>query len=184
MSKPIPDPKSIAMNQRRLEAQARAAQAHAAAQARAQAAAQARAQAQKEAQARAQAAAEARAIQKQKDAQALAERQKQPPVKPTPPPQPPVRSDEGVTYMQPTSPTPPPTAKVIANPLAQGRTPVYNNYGPGYVDPRTLMGDSPPASYKKGGQVKAKPTSKVKSSKASSRGDGIAQRGKTRGTMR
>jgi hypothetical protein len=38
--------------------------------------------------------------------------------------------------------------------------------------------------FKKGGQVKAKPTSKVKSSKASSRGDGIAQRGKTRGTMR
>ena len=47
------------------------------------------------------------------------------------------------------------------------------------------------ANNKKGGLIKAKttkstskPTSKVKSSKASSRGDGIAQRGKTRGTMR
>lgn len=51
----------------------------------------------------------------------------------------------------------------------------------------------PPLPYfkKGGGLIKAKttkstskPTSKVKSSKASSRGDGIAQRGKTRGTMR
>jgi len=48
-----------------------------------------------------------------------------------------------------------------------------------------------PFMHKKGGLIKAKttkstskPTSKVKSSKASSRGDGIAQRGKTRGTMR
>jgi hypothetical protein len=45
------------------------------------------------------------------------------------------------------------------------------------------MDDGPPARYKKGGQVKAKPTSKVKSSTASSRGDGCAQRGKTKGTM-
>jgi len=50
---------------------------------------------------------------------------------------------------------------------------------------------TPLMPFKKGGLIKAKttkstskPTSKVKSSKASSRGDGIAQRGKTRGTMR
>jgi hypothetical protein len=39
-------------------------------------------------------------------------------------------------------------------------------------------------NFKKGGHVKAKPTSKATTNKASSRGDGIAQRGKTRGTMR
>jgi hypothetical protein len=37
--------------------------------------------------------------------------------------------------------------------------------------------------FKKGGAVKAKTTTKTTSSKASSRGDGIAQRGKTRGKI-
>jgi len=38
--------------------------------------------------------------------------------------------------------------------------------------------------YKRGGKVKAKPVAKSKVSTASRRGDGIAQRGKTRGRMR
>ena len=39
------------------------------------------------------------------------------------------------------------------------------------------------ADFKKGGKVKAKSMSKPKTSKASSRGDGIAQRGKTKGRI-
>jgi hypothetical protein len=38
--------------------------------------------------------------------------------------------------------------------------------------------------YKRGGKVKTKPVAKSKVSTASRRGDGIAQRGKTRGRMR
>ena len=37
--------------------------------------------------------------------------------------------------------------------------------------------------FKKGGKVKAKTVAKPKTSKASSRGDGIAQRGKTKGRL-
>ena len=57
---------------------------------------------------------------------------------------------------------PPPPAKVIANPFAQGRTPVITDYGQGYVDPQTLMDNSPPARYKKGGQVKVAQDTKKK----------------------
>jgi hypothetical protein len=48
-------------------------------------------------------------------------------------------------------------------------------------DGRPVNIDLGKADFKKGGKVKAKSIAKPKTSKASSRGDGIAQRGKTKG---
>jgi len=83
--------------------------------------------------------------------------------------------------------------------MVNAGTYTYQNYQPPTQQPQPQYQDVQQdrfqpdiyANNKKGGLIKAKttkltfkPTSKVKSSKASSRGDGIAQRGKTRGTMR
>ena len=50
-------------------------------------------------------------------------------------------------------------------------------------DGRPVNIDLGKADFKKGGKVKAKAKAKPKTSKASSRGDGIAQRGKTKGRL-
>ena len=132
------------------------------------------------------------ALQAKLNAQALAERQRQdairaralqpqPPVQPKPlepkinphidsngrymddiKSYPAVQPSPNLISQQQAQAQPAQTAKVIANPFAQGRTPVITDYGQGYVDSQTLMDDSPPARYKKGGQVKVAQDTKKK----------------------
>jgi len=96
---------------------------------------------------------------------------------------------------------PPPPSSPLGNPqsFAQGLGDVKNNPSSlgGMYNQLGQMGqsNSPPTTsaapettgtqpFKKGGHVKAKVTTKAKTTaKASSRGDGIAQRGKTRGRI-
>ena len=64
-------------------------------------------------------------------------------------------------------------------------TPAGNIGSAPSIEDMEYEGDYEQAGMRRGGQVKSKPSFKqVKSSSASRRGDGIAQRGKTKGRMR
>jgi hypothetical protein len=87
----------------------------------------------------------------------------------------------GQNTNSPTSPPVQPTPSPPVQPTPKPSFTPTRYYSSGPMDEPLDIGPAGP--MKKGGQVKAKPTSKVKPSNASSRGDGIAQRGKTKGRI-
>jgi hypothetical protein len=95
----------------------------------------------------------------------------------------------GLSGLPPKAPTEQMRAAIVAGksgPNSQQNT-IPNTLSQANQSMSPMGGDGGAGGFKKGGKIKSKPAAKYSSggstSKASSRGDGIAQRGKTKGRM-